>query len=85
MCYTIYLIHLPLLEALTPLTNKLVFTHIFGLHLMWQALLVFPVVFVVSAAGFLWLEKPCMDKDWPAKLWARIRNSSLVLNNTKES
>ena len=85
MCYTIYLIHLPLLEALTPLTNKLGFTNIFGIHLLWQALLVFPVVFVVSAAGFLWLEKPCMDKDWPAKLWARISNSSLVLNNTKES
>ena len=85
MCYTIYLIHLPLLEALTPLTNRLVFTNIFGLHLLWQVLLVFPVVFVVSAAGFLWLEKPCMDKAWPEKLWARIRNSSLVLNNTKES
>ncbi|WP_367387833.1 acyltransferase family protein [Lewinella sp. LCG006] len=85
MCYTIYLIHLPLLEGLTPLTNKLAFTNSFGIHLLWQALLLFPVVFVVSAAGFLWLEKPCMDKDWPAKLWAWIRNSSLVLNNIKES
>jgi peptidoglycan/LPS O-acetylase OafA/YrhL len=84
MCYTIYLIHLPLLEGLTPITTKLAFTNIFGVNLLLQAVLVFPVVLAVSAVGFLWLEKPCMDKDWATKLWARIRSSKLVLNKTKE-
>lgn len=84
MCYTIYLIHLPLLEGLVPITTRLSLTNIFGVNLLLQAFLVFPIVFVVSAAGFLWLEKPCMDKDWPAKLWAHLRSGSIVLNKTKE-
>lgn len=84
MCYTIYLIHLPLLEGLTPITTKLALTNIFGINLLLQALVVFPIVLAVSAVGFLWLEKPCMDKYWPAKLWARIRGERLVTNKTIE-
>lgn len=84
MCYTIYLIHLPLLEGLTPISTKLALTNLFSVNLLLQAVLLFPIVFLVSAAGFLWLEKPCMDKNWPTKLWTRIRSGQLALNNTKE-
>lgn len=68
MCYTIYLIHLPLLEGLTRLTTKVQLGTDFGWNLLLQAMLTFPIILFVSAVGFLLLEKPCMDKHWPQKL-----------------
>tara|TARA_R100000501_G_C2526387_1_gene51296 strand:- start:61 stop:198 length:138 start_codon:yes stop_codon:yes gene_type:complete len=28
-----------------------------------------PIAIVVSIFFFVLIEKPCMDKDWPKKLW----------------
>ncbi|MEM1216212.1 MAG: acyltransferase [Bacteroidota bacterium] len=73
MCYTIYLIHLPLLEGLTRLTTHLHIGNHFGVNLLLQAILTFPIILFISSVGFLLLEKPCMDKDWPQKLWQRLK------------
>lgn len=83
MCYTIYLIHLPLLEGLTQLSTRISIGNSFGLNLLMQMLLLFPIIFLVSAAGFLALEKPCMDKDWPQKLWQRLTHFKLRSISTK--
>lgn len=77
MCYTIYLIHLPLLEGLSRVSTKLSVGTSFGVNLGLQMLLLFPILLIVSAIGFLLIEKPCMDKDWPQKLWQRIRSFNL--------
>ncbi|MCO6478177.1 MAG: acyltransferase [Phaeodactylibacter sp.] len=68
MCYTIYLIHLPLIEGMIRLSRHLKWTNWFGPNLLLQALVVLPVVLTVSAVFYLLLEKPFMDKDWPARL-----------------
>ncbi|RME95899.1 MAG: acyltransferase [Bacteroidetes bacterium] len=73
MCYTIYLVHLPLLEGLSRFTTQLSFTNEYGWNLLLQALILFPIVFLVSALGFLLIEKPCMNKNWPQDLWRRLR------------
>lgn len=74
MCYTIYLIHLPLLEGLTRLTANIEVTSFFSVNLLVQMLLLFPIILAVSAVGFLLIEKPCMDKDWPKKMINSIKN-----------
>ena len=84
MCYTIYLIHLPLMEGLVPFTSRIVIGDQFWVNLVLQLLLVLPVVFVVSAAGFLFLEKPCMDKHWPKKLWAWFKGGRPSWKNLKQ-
>lgn len=87
MCYTIYLIHLPLLEALTRLTSSWQFTSHFSINLLVQALILLPIVFAISAVGFLLLEKPCMDKNWPQKLWIWIKTRLYIsphLKNVRE-
>jgi peptidoglycan/LPS O-acetylase OafA/YrhL len=61
MCYTIYLIHLPILQVLTGLimrTSGLV-SFIPGLAI--SAVVISPVLFGVSVAFFLLIEKPCMN------------------------
>jgi len=66
MCYTIYLVHLPLLEGFSKLTqgwfvhpNYLVSMLVHGV--MW----VLPVL-MFSIAGYLFFEKPFMNRNWPS-------------------
>lgn len=68
MCYTIYLIHLPMMEGLVRITQKLSWTNHFAVNLLLQMAVVIPIVLAVSAVFFLLLEKPFMDKEWPGKL-----------------
>ncbi len=64
MCYTIYLIHLPLLELLVRFTTSLHFTPNHLPNLLLQIVLTFPIILFLSAWFFRWLEKPFMQKNW---------------------
>lgn len=87
MCYTIYLIHLPLLEGLSQITKHLHFTSFFSVNLLLQAILLLPIVLAVSAVAFVWIEKPCMDKNWPSQLmaWLSAKTSINRFKKIKES
>lgn len=65
MCYTIYLLHLPLAEFLMIITRNLQITNYYEVNIVVQALIFLPLVFVVSVISFLLFEKPFMNKDWP--------------------
>jgi len=74
MCYSIYLLHYALIAFLATRTQTLFisewgYSTNFGL----QFLLIIPVVLVVSAVFFAVIERPCMDKDWPARVYARVK------------
>ena len=73
MCYTIYLIHLPMEEALVRLTKNIHVTDYFSVNLFIQLLIVLPVILATSSVMFLLFEKPFMDKDWPAKFSANVK------------
>ena len=77
MCYTIYLIHLPLLELLTQTTANWVISSHYGWQLLWQMTLCIPIVLMLSAAAFLYLEKPFMNPNWPADLKNKLKNLNL--------
>jgi peptidoglycan/LPS O-acetylase OafA/YrhL len=77
MCYTIYLIHLPLCEALMMITKRLQVTDIYEVNLFVQLLIFLPVVFVVGSISFLLFEKPFMNKDWPKAVKAMFTSQSV--------
>ncbi|MEZ5043747.1 MAG: acyltransferase [Saprospiraceae bacterium] len=86
MCYTIYLIHLPLIEGLIRITKYFEFTNIFGVNLLLQIIIMTPLILLISTIGFLLIEKPCMDKHWPKKMtawWTNIRRNSLILKKVE--
>jgi peptidoglycan/LPS O-acetylase OafA/YrhL len=74
MCYTIYLIHLPIAEVLMQLTSRISVTQIYEVNLLVQAAIFLPVTLVLSICGYLLFEKPFMDKRWPKDLMNFIRN-----------
>lgn len=76
MCYTIYLIHLPLLEFASGFTIK------FGEGLPYYALyslqfvMLMCVVAPVSVVFYVLIERPCMRSDWPTRLRDRVLSRS---------
>lgn len=64
MCYTIYLIHLPLLELWSQMTTQITFTNLYAVTLFWQSVVVLPLIWLISALFFILLEKPFMKHDW---------------------
>jgi len=62
MCYTIYLIHLPLFELIASNTTKLFGTSSFLLELLGQSLISLPILAIITIIAFLGIEKPFMTK-----------------------
>lgn len=69
MCYSIYLLHYAFFHLLVKYTASLTTEGSYAMNLLIQILIAIPVVLLVSSAFYLLLEKPCMDKHWPKKLW----------------
>lgn len=70
MCYTIYLLHYPLISLLGRVTARLGEQGAAWMHLLVQCALILPPLLLVSAVYFALVERPCMDPAWPAKLRA---------------
>lgn len=74
MCYSIYLIHYPLISTV----SRALAGHFPVMHyLSALALLVvfwLPVVVAIAAVFFVLIEHPCMDHAWPRKLLAWIKS-----------
>jgi peptidoglycan/LPS O-acetylase OafA/YrhL len=73
MCYTLYLTHLPIQEVLVPLAVRAVQPDSYIAAWLASAAVSLPVVAVVGVAFYLLIEKPCMRRDWPQRLAARVR------------
>ena len=73
MCYSIYLLHLAVIAVVFKLTRGLISDRLdfLGNFLVQGVLLTVPVL-VVSAVFYLLVERPCMDPDWPSKLWMQL-------------
>ncbi len=71
MCYSIYLLHLPMLRLLGryahPAAARLT-TDVAVYAVLWAV----PVL-AASVALFLLVEKPCMRPDWPRRAWLWVR------------
>ena len=76
MCYTIYLLHYPLISAIGRHTVRIAANDGPALHVLVQAGIVLPLLLVVSVLFFVTIERPCMRKDWPQHFAAAIRSAS---------
>lgn len=75
MCYTLYLLHYPIIIYMMKATRHFNIGNNLGINIILQALLIIPVVLIVSAFYFVLIEKPCMYKDWPVRLKAKLTGS----------
>lgn len=69
MCYTIYLIHLPILHVLTGMVMRTTGLLSFIPGMIISAVVLIPILFVASVLFYLLVEKPCMNPSWPVNLW----------------
>lgn len=77
MCYSIYLLHYAFFYLVVPFTLKFTFNWSYWSLFVVQAVIVLTLTVSISAAFYLLIEKPCMDKNWPVKFrsWIYIRLS----------
>jgi peptidoglycan/LPS O-acetylase OafA/YrhL len=72
MCYSIYLIHYEVISLVGRFTRRMAFGRFYWLDLMVQLALVGTAIVVVCGLYFVVLEKPCMRRDWPRRLWGQL-------------
>jgi peptidoglycan/LPS O-acetylase OafA/YrhL len=72
MCYSIYLWHNLVVSAAGNFTIKFNISHSYVFDLLWHYLILFPIILLFSTCFYVLVEKPCMDKEWPLKLYGYI-------------
>jgi len=80
MCYTIYLIHLPLMELQMQLTGSWVITNYYLVNLLVQLAVGLPIILLIAGFFYYWMERPFMN----ANFWSRFYNwnSQQILSKT---
>lgn len=73
MCYSIYLLHFQVISGVGRFTGRLRLGDSFALNFAVQAVLLMTAVLVVCGVFYLLVERPCMDREWPARLRGRLR------------
>jgi peptidoglycan/LPS O-acetylase OafA/YrhL len=71
MCYTIYLIHLPVMATFGQYFVKYKITNEYFVYFILQLLIQGTLTIFFSSLFFYFIEKPCMQKDWYLKLLKR--------------
>ena len=85
MCYTIYLIHLPILQVLTGIVMRTTGFVGFVPGVIISAVVILPILLAVSVAFFLLIEKPCMNRNWPVRVGGWITGLELApLSRTRD-
>jgi peptidoglycan/LPS O-acetylase OafA/YrhL len=69
MCYSIYLLHFPIIYVVKHITALWHIGSNFWVYCALQACLILPGVLLFCGAFFLLIERPCMDREWPKRLW----------------
>ena len=73
MCYSIYLLHYAFFHLLVPFTSRLSMNMGYKFDYFIQILVAVPIMLFVSTLFYIFIERPCMDKDWPRKLIRRFK------------
>ncbi len=72
MCYSIYLLHYNIIPLVGNITIAYNVSRFYPLDYLWQTVILLPIILLVSSVFYLLIERPCMDKDWPIKLWGWV-------------
>jgi peptidoglycan/LPS O-acetylase OafA/YrhL len=82
MCYSLYLFHYLIISALIRKTKIFHLGHNFWVYLLVQAIFIVPIVLIVCSSYYLLIERPCMDRNWPNKLWTHLFGGGRQSQNT---
>ena len=77
MCYSIYLLHYPIISMFGNPLLKYSFSKYSFINITIYSILLITVIMVISSLFFLFIERPCMDKDWFRKLINRPKKFQL--------
>jgi peptidoglycan/LPS O-acetylase OafA/YrhL len=72
MCYSIYLLHNPAIELACAGIRGALLGRSYSTQMLIASLIAIPAVLAISAIYFRLIEKPCMRRDWPRRLWDRL-------------
>lgn len=73
MCYSIYLLHFALMAAVFKVTRHLIVPRFdFLQNFLIQVIVTGVPIVLLCMVFYLLVERPCMDPDWPSKLWQRV-------------
>jgi peptidoglycan/LPS O-acetylase OafA/YrhL len=72
MCYSLYLLHFIIISAVGRLSKPWHVGQNFWMYFLLQASLILPIVLTISASYYLLIERPCMNREWPTKLWTGL-------------
>lgn len=73
MCYSIYLFHFIVIAAAGHATRSIHMGQSFWLYYFLQIVLIAPIVLGLCGTFFLLIERQCMDRYWPQKLWRSVQ------------
>ncbi len=69
MCYSIYLLHYEVISAVGRVTRRLGESDPYWIYLSVQFAIVGSAIVAICGTYFVIIEKPCMRRDWPQRLW----------------
>jgi peptidoglycan/LPS O-acetylase OafA/YrhL len=71
-CYSIYLVHVPIMQTLGNLIFRSAHVHSLAATFALALITLVPAGLVAGMVYYLLIERPCMRKDWPQRLLARM-------------
>ena len=72
MCYSFYLMHVLIISIFFRYTRRFLIPSSVSISFLLQALLLGVFIYVFCTAYFIFIERPCMDPNWPRKLYERL-------------
>lgn len=72
MCYSLYLLHYPLIHLIGRYTSRLSIGDNFMFNFFIQTIIVLPIIIGLGSIYFILIEKPCMNKNWPHDLYHKL-------------
>ena len=77
MCYSIYLMHFALMAVIFKITRYVIVPRFdFLANFAIQLIVTGVPILLLCTVFYMLVERPCMDPDWPSKLWHRLSGRS---------
>jgi peptidoglycan/LPS O-acetylase OafA/YrhL len=76
MCYSIYLLHVPIIIVFGKLILKFSFSNHNFINISIYSILIIAIIILISSLFFLFVERPCMDKNCIKKLFKNKNDDS---------